>query len=636
MISFVQVFQLHRLLIQKPSLAKDATKWLNNNVRSAEIVSMLTNDEQGLKTYLVNHFEANDISIINSLYDYAETVYYNELSTIRSTKACAPNNNASKYASIFWSASDLIVYTFKYLRLKSLNNCSFVCSVWMYHAFNPSCLNYYYHGNRNIIDNPSRTFQRLSNIQWLGTKYNTIWYSHKNTTLISSFKKLTVLTIDISSSLVPTLINSLKKIANQLRKINIESKSYATGMDNGPTVYLPQAQCVQFKHTSSHSISNSFFPIIISNQCRALSLENAIISHSWCEKVVKECTLSNDDHSVNYLSCLNVILMENVKIELSSINVAAKLFARTKYLRLDKIRMDMLKLWLGMKKSMTDNDTQVMILTTPEQTDQAISRSTLFQFMKKHALQCSGYLDIDLMSDDEYRIHPEIISVNQILQHSFYNIQWLTLLARSNINADFFQNHFHKLKYLNFNLLHPISIAIIVQILKFVDQQYENNRACFFHLEIEASMCELKPAVREYYMKLILTLAAKFISNKVMIYLNLKCVAVDSTLYSVVDDRSAKQAFTKTYNQLYASILKPLLNIKLDQNNSILGSTDVASYITQPQVSFQVENWSNHYKTWLQTLYVLKVSTAKTEKHNQVLLLEEPSTYWWDVWKQHV
>lgn len=81
-------------------------------------------------------------------------------------------------------------------------------------------------------------------------------------------------------------------------------------------------------------------------------------------------------------------MMENVEIELSVIKTAAKLFMHTKHLRLDRIRLGMLELWLGMKNYICDNNIQVSILCYGPsfkqfKKDQTVLRSTLFEFIKK-------------------------------------------------------------------------------------------------------------------------------------------------------------------------------------------------------------------------------------------------------------
>ena len=122
-ISFVKVFQLYRLFKQKPCI--DAGPMLQNNLRAKEIISMLKNDNQGLKTYLCKYFRGNDIPIIDALFDCAKNMYYNDLAAI-TTAQIMRNGAAEIYASIFWTTSGLIIHTFKFLNLKSLNTCSCV------------------------------------------------------------------------------------------------------------------------------------------------------------------------------------------------------------------------------------------------------------------------------------------------------------------------------------------------------------------------------------------------------------------------------------------------------------------------------------------------------------------------------
>ena len=125
----------------------DLSAWLQNDLRSKEIISILKNDKQGLKTYLFNHFKDNDIPIINALFDYAKNANYDDLATITSTQRIT--YGAQTFSLKFWQTSALILHTFKYLNLKNLNTCSCVSSVWMYHAFNPVCLNSYCHDKKN-------------------------------------------------------------------------------------------------------------------------------------------------------------------------------------------------------------------------------------------------------------------------------------------------------------------------------------------------------------------------------------------------------------------------------------------------------------------------------------------------------
>ena len=372
----------------------DLTKWLQNNLRAEEIISTLKNDKQGLKAYLFNHFEDDDIHIINELFNHAKNVHGDDLATIISPQRIT--HGAKTFALKFLQTAALILHTFKYLNLKNLNMCPCVSSVWMYHAFNPVCLNYYRHDRKNNqnVNNMSRMLQRFSHIEYLTTAYCTTW--QENFHFISSLKRVTILEINISSTLLSTLFKALEIIANGIKMISLECEASPKATDDGLEfqLYLPHAQHVQFRYRYSSS-HYGVFPIIVSNQCQTIWLQNAIITHSWGEKVTKA---ANQD----YLSCLNVLMLENVQIELSVINTAAKIFSNTKHLRLDRIRLDMLQMWLGMKNYMYSNNIKVTITYFKPSfkqftKDRTILRATLFEFIKKILMDYNATITVALI-----------------------------------------------------------------------------------------------------------------------------------------------------------------------------------------------------------------------------------------------
>ena len=622
---------MFRLLTQYSDV--DLSQCSQNDSRAKEIMSTLKNNKQGLKTYLFKNFKDTDVPIINTLFDYAKNIHGDVLTTITKTQAMRARNMAKTFGFEFWSTSDLVNHTFKYLDLKNLNTCSYVCSIWMYHAMNPLCINCYSHDSKTHknIKSMHRTLQRFSQTKHLNIQFPTSWKENIEFDFIASLKRLTILDIDISYDLLPTLIKALNAITSGIKMICVKcTRGYYQTTTTFKKLCLPQAQHVRFQYSSSSS-NVGVFPFIISNQCQTLFLRNVIISHLWCEKVVESI---NQD----FLSNLHVLMMENVTIELSTVNVAAKLFSNINHLRLNKIRTDMLELWLGMKNYIYDNNIQVIIeryqKSESKQKDEIVSRFTLLQFMKKNWLQCNHYYDVDGMDDNANYIynsqhkHP-IVSVDNVLKHICQNIEFLTLVCRSKVlvGTDIFKIKFPKLKRLVLFSLAEIPMNTIAQLFKFVDHQYDYNNECFFNLDIKASICNLKSNIQEYYIKLLFTLIAKWIKQHALIHLKLKCVAVASTSYDVVAVETAKREFTKMYNQLFVPILRSLVNIKLDNDCSSLAT--FASYLAQPIISYEVKDWKNAYDTRFKTFYQLNVLTAQEQETSELLMIfAHPNSYW--------
>ena len=230
-VSFVQIFQLYRLLTRRLDI--DLNQCLQNDLRAKEIVSILKNTKQGLKTYLFNHFKHDDIPIINTLFNYVKNIHGDVLATITSTQPIRVQNMDKTFAFRFWSTSDLVYHTFQYFDLKNLNTCSYVCSTWMYRSMSPSCMHCYCHDYKTYKNMKSmpRTSQRFSQIKYLNTHYETTWKESVEFDFVSSLKKLAILDINISSDSLSLLIKAVNTIANGIKMISVKSRG-CCNMDN--------------------------------------------------------------------------------------------------------------------------------------------------------------------------------------------------------------------------------------------------------------------------------------------------------------------------------------------------------------------------------------------------------------------
>ena len=164
---FTQVFVINR--------------FLNNKSCSRSLLFLLDEDEQhtlkqlkdnGIKDYFENNFnqDADTISIHNTFSTIINT-FPKQYHNIVSYDKRSNYNRSYYYYKLLFKQGDLVKYIFQYLGdIGSINNCSFVDSIWLLNAFGSKCHSYLsnYSISRLLYidqDKSNRIWQRFTDIK---------------------------------------------------------------------------------------------------------------------------------------------------------------------------------------------------------------------------------------------------------------------------------------------------------------------------------------------------------------------------------------------------------------------------------------------------------------------------------------
>ena len=511
--TFVQLFQLHRLFKSKKCIK--ATNWLDCDVRARKILEQIVN---GLVKYLWTNFQDNDIPIIQTLFDYAASIYANELASITLTRK-AYLKHAQNEAG-FWKQDDLVVYTFGYLNLTDLINCSLVNSIWMYAAFNPLCnvknSFEYIQWPENMNHRGWQRFCKLNHLK-LGWNYRQYFDAGQNpstvphlSSSVSLLKYIKILEITVRAEQLTPTINAIRSIQNQLQMVKLkqcESPLYGSKRDTSDMLYLPNAEYVSFEERYARESDYSSpieFPMLISNKCQTLEIEHARLDKTWGAWYNNMIQLSKSGKN-NYNDILNVnrLVLSRVYIDAAVLTQAAEIFWGVEYLSLKQITEDMLQLWLALKDVIKNNGTEVLIEpvasddTMHKHSHRYISIRTFAQFVKKYGLKFKFYFDsIDHwgsnFKNNNYSLDDNsdsndgnvLDSVKTLLENSCKNIEVLSLFVSNPKGCNMSWNSvfcsdkhqtkcfFEHLMFLELYLMDdPIPIESLMDIFDFIDSQ---------------------------------------------------------------------------------------------------------------------------------------------------------------------
>ena len=545
-ITFIQLFQLYRLLKSQPSIHSE--KWLPTDLRANNIVSWL-NRHRGLTHYLSNHFTQTDIPIIQMLFDDASIVHSDELASV--TFSCNIGSDVAtadhEYQRKFWKQNDLVIHALQYLRLDDLDNCSLVCSIWLYAAFNPLCLHNYkllyplypfrgkINGGKDLTATQCLKWQRLQRIRYTALR----WYflcdceEMRNISLqLCWLKNVIMMEICVLQELFINALIAINEIKNQLLMFKIEfigSGSRGRNLSNVSTtmmLHLPNANFVSFRDSSNVDLQQPpmTFPIVISDKCKTLHVEHATFADTWYKNQLKIITANSNKNT----ACLNVksLMLASVKIQNKieiknqqqcqlCVNQMASLFQHVQWLSLREMTDDMMNLWLAMKPSLIFNDAQISIepigcCIFERYRHKPISRKKLAHFVIENGLEIHGLVDFihKYIQNTTDRFHSQervnlIQSLKSLLRHSCKKMEfWMWSIGSDDYKDLSWENIFCRESTFVFDRLqyfylefgersceYELSLKKCVDILDFVNHPMKSVKThIFFKLRFEGSI----------------------------------------------------------------------------------------------------------------------------------------------------
>ena len=344
---FLQVFQLHQFIKNQTKINSNVTRNIENDLglekdsRCRTIISLLKQN-RGLKNYLSNQFQENDITLISIMFNHCCKIYSSQFDDILIK---VNKNTINKYQYQVWKQKDLVPLIFKFLNLNEINACSKVNCSWLYHAFNPSCMPDHYFLNRQI---GIRNRQRMSAVKSLQIENLAEW---NNYSWICSLKRLICLCIDDIGSNVNILDHiGSSSIANQLQALCLRKFTINGTM----SLSLPNLHHLRLERVDNRQ--SGVFPIFIIPLCHTLRLVEVTLNNEWCRSMSQ----------IKHLQNIQKIILRDVDFGCLNEPKYIKQFALSltyvKYLHLEQnISESMLLLWKNMNNTIHQNHAKVFL-----------------------------------------------------------------------------------------------------------------------------------------------------------------------------------------------------------------------------------------------------------------------------------
>ena len=281
----------------------------------------------GIKEYMCKHFNHDQCDEIDLLYHLSRQYLGNQLAKITSLhyhgddqsattkqkttdkeklKKEMKNNNI--VARRFWSCNDVVIKTFQYLNLSSLNACSLVCINFLGHSYNPSSIHHLMITYEPKSDGSSiclntanemrlRDWHRFTNckhldlVMWGKGDDDKLLFSQTFINGVLSLKQVEILNCRFQEyeKQVVDFIRKLSQpntILNNIKELTFSVTSELSYPDDH------ELKNCQFKSINCEkcSLSNVFFKVILSNKCH-----NLMLNYNTLDENVRYLEMKNDE-----------------------------------------------------------------------------------------------------------------------------------------------------------------------------------------------------------------------------------------------------------------------------------------------------------------------------------------------------
>ena len=465
---FVKLLHLKKL-IRTRSIKKALFAKAINNCDQQEFTILTKLHDHGIKEYMSKHYNENQCDDIDSVYRLSQQYFGKQLAKItslhhrkddQSATAKKTRKEKEKEKNIscrFWSCKDIVMKTFQYLNVLSLNACSLVCINFLSHSYNPSSI-YRLILNDETKSNAqhiclsaanamrSRDWKRFGNCKhlelgmWKHQEYD-LTFSKTFINGLLSLRYIEIFDFGVLKY-APGVVLFVKKLSksncmvNGIKKFTFCAQSKADERDKLYNCRVKLMNC------ETCVLSNVGFKVILSNKCQHLTLNENILDKNFDYS-------ENSKRSVSDLSNIKTLTLYETNFGESKMSENWWNSLCSQFININQLKIcgDMTKhtllFWQGLMQRIIANQGRVFLNVADLSIMHTLSNDEIGKLIT-HDICIHLGSNLEFLDDTSWSV---IKNIKKLLKHAsiYQNVNSLTLKVWSNTN-DILNAFFHILK----------------------------------------------------------------------------------------------------------------------------------------------------------------------------------------------